>query len=155
MNGNFTEARFPIDTTALPQHLEDVNGDGIVNILDLILIASNYGRQGSNIADINEDGFVNIIDLVLAAAAFGKGAAAPSIWYRDLEIAPIRADVQQWLREARQMNLTDPAFQRGILVLEQLLVVPIPKETTLLPNYPNPFNPETWIPYQLAAPRRG
>ena len=25
-------------------------------------------------------------------------------------------------------------------------------ETSLLPNYPNPFNPETWIPYQLAKP---
>ena len=27
---------------------------------------------------------------------------------------------------------------------------PPPDETLLLPNYPNPFNPETWIPYQLA-----
>ena len=28
----------------------------------------------------------------------------------------------------------------------------VPKENALLPNYPNPFNPETWIPYQLAKP---
>ena len=40
--------------------------------------------------------------------------------------------------------------QRGILFLQQLLVVLTPKETVLLANYPNPFNPETWIPYQLA-----
>ena len=50
------------------------------------------------------------------------------------------------------MNLTDPDFQRGILVLKQLLASLTPKETALLPNYPNPFNPETWIPYQLAEP---
>ena len=28
--------------------------------------------------------------------------------------------------------------------------VPIPSKTVLLSNYPNPFNPETWIPYLLA-----
>lgn len=28
----------------------------------------------------------------------------------------------------------------------------IPETTSLLPNYPNPFNPETWFPYQLSEP---
>ena len=41
-------------------------------------------------------------------------------------------------------------MKRGFLVLEQLLVSLTPKETELLANYPNPFNPETWIPYRLA-----
>ena len=41
-------------------------------------------------------------------------------------------------------------MKRGFLVLEQLLVSLTPRETELLANYPNPFNPETWIPYRLA-----
>ena len=43
------------------------------------------------------------------------------MWHRDLEIAPTRSDLEAWLRDARQMNLTDPTFQHGILMLEQLL----------------------------------
>ena len=35
-------------------------------------------------------------------------------------------------------------------MLQQLLVSLTPAETELLANYPNPFNPETWIPYRLA-----
>ena len=41
-------------------------------------------------------------------------------------------------------------FDLGIANLEALLASKIPTETKLLLNYPNPFNPETWIPYQLA-----
>ena len=69
-----------------------------------------------------------------------------------LDATLTRAAMEAWLREAQQMDLADPTFQRGIAVLEKLLVAFTPKQTALLPNYPNPFNPETWIPYQLAAP---
>ena len=44
------------------------------------------------------------------------------------------------------------SYGRGIAVLERLLASLMPKETVLLANYPNPFNPETWIPYQLSEP---
>ena len=152
VNGNFSEGRFSIDTTSLSEHAEDVNGDGIVNIQDLVKVASNFGQTGKNIADVNEDGVVNIQDIVLVAGAFGKGAAAPSAWHRYSGSTPTQAEVRQWLHEARQINLKGPAFQRGILMLERLLATLTPQETALLPNYPNPFNPETWIPYRLAKP---
>ncbi len=140
-------------TSPEPERItEDVNNDDIVNIQDLVLVASNFGKTGQNAADVNNDGVVNIVDLTLIAGAISNAAAAPSVWGRDLEIAPTRKQVEKWLREAQQVNLTDARFQRGILILEQLLASLTPKETALLPNYPNPFNPETWIPYQLAEP---
>ena len=77
--------------------VEDVNDDGVVNILDLVFVAANLGQTGENTADVNNDGVVDIVDLVLVAGALGNtaAAAAPFAWSHDMEIALTRADVQK------------------------------------------------------------
>ena len=50
----------------------DVNKDGVVNILDLTLVAANFGQTGPTPADVNGDNVVNILDLTLVAAHFGE-----------------------------------------------------------------------------------
>ena len=123
----------------------DVNGDGVVNIQDLVLVGSSLGqsvREEGNPADVNEDGVINIIDLVEVSAAIESNQnAAPSTLSQLQEANLTQAEVQKWLAQAQQFNLTDPTAQRGIRFLEQLLLALTPKETALLPNYPNPFNP--------------
>ena len=149
--------------TETRQLAEDVNRDGVVNLQDLSLVAAHFGlginpakrgkhpMSGANDADINADGIVNIVDLVLVAGALGTGDSAPAAHSRAIEMLTA-AEVQLWLMHAQVVGNTTLAFQRGIAVLQQLLTVLTPEHTTLLPNYPNPFNPETWIPYQFGNP---
>jgi len=127
----------------------DVNHDGVVDIDDLVIVTERLGQSGPNIADVNGDGVVNVKDLIEMAGAVGQAPAAPSLHPEALSRLTA-ADIRAWLSQAQGLDLTDPKLQRGILFLQQLLSVLIPKETELLPNYPNPFNPETWIPYRLA-----
>ena len=49
-----------------------------------------------------------------------------------------------------QYTVTAEDVRRGLIQLPALVAYEIPAETKLLANYPNPFNPETWIPYRLA-----
>ena len=130
----------------------DINEDGQVSILDLILVARDFEKIKliSPRTDVNGDGKVNISDLILVAQSMDivAGNAAPSAVAMDSAISP--AVIQAWIAHARIENDGSLVFQNGIANLQRLLATLIPERTSLLVNYPNPFNPETWIPYQLA-----
>ena len=52
--------------------------------------------------------------------------------------------------EPLRYTVTAEDVKRNLIQLPALVAYEIPAETELLTNYPNPFNPETWIPYRLA-----
>ena len=126
----------------------DVNRDGRVSIFDLILVAQQLGKRVSagSPVDINRDGIVSILDLILVSQGIAGSPAAPPAGTESADAATIEA----WIAQARLEDDGSLVFKQGIEFLENLLASLIPKETALLHNYPNPFNPETWIPYQLA-----
>ena len=143
LRADFTEiVRFEVEETA-DYSESDINEDGKIDILDMLLVAQAFESQDAN-ADVTGDGTVDILDLVEVASHFGKEVtAAPAANNLTAE------QLQRWLTQAIQADNGSLAFRRGIAVLASLLRSFRPEKNALLPNYPNPFNPETWIPYQL------
>ena len=137
--------------TVTVRNLADVNRDGVVDLQDIAGIVTNWEQRGQNNADVDGNGIVDVEDIVLVLAAIEATAAAPAFHAQGLNLFTAE-QMQQWLIEAKVLADKSPAHQRGILRLEQLLARLTPKATALLANYPNPFNPETWIPYRLAEP---
>ena len=155
----------------------DVNGDGVVDVADLVIVAMNYGTRvpaGTDLpADVNLDLVVNVIDLILVAQAIdAAGGGANSVSLADIAAALTAAaaaleDVAAAPNALSGVNLAyrnvaaaladTQKLKIGIpeTVLKELLhllteMKARPEASALLPNYPNPFNPETWIPYHLA-----
>jgi len=139
----------------------DVNTDGVVDILDLTAVA-----QGIDAADgVNGLSLIEVEAGLLAAveqgaeleAIAGAPASFGSARWDVLSGSMAAKNIAAALSDVRQMAVGDVRLGKGMAVLEELLqllseMVAIPELTALLPNYPNPFNPETWIPYQLAKP---
>ena len=134
---------------------EDVNQDGYIGNTDLLLIAIGFGRSPKisdyKYADVDRDGDIDIDDFRRVVDRLGQsvnpGNAAPAASLTRHES----------LQRLKALNIADPAFQRAVQLLEEQLIkeglgAPVPEKTVLLANYPNPFNPETWIPYRLAKP---
>ena len=134
------------------KHPADVNGDWVVNILDLVQVANSFGKSAP---DLNGDGVVNILDLTLVAKHLSQNAAAPS-QLALIESIPSTAKeviaVQRALTELEAIPNKSHGVQIAIELLRHYLSIADPnvQETKLLSNYPNPCNPDTWIPYQLS-----
>ena len=118
---------------------EDVNDDGDVDNGDLLDIAMNFGETSEDKLaryDLDGDGDIDSDDFLLVQQQFEQNGnpAAPAALHTPQE------------RLRRIVERDNPGAVVQVIMrnsLKNSLVALAPKETVLLANYPNPFNPET------------
>ena len=99
------------------------------------------GREITTVTGANEMGYrITTVDIeTMWAAAIGD----------ILEISARSPDPFIGVKPL-QHTITAEDVRQSRIELPVLVAYEIPTKTELLANYPNPFNPETWIPYRLA-----
>ena len=117
-------------------------GTGINQVgIRVILKNLSTGREVAAVAADDEAGYrLTIVDIET-----GQAAQIGDI----LEISAQSLDASVGVQPLRY-TVTAEDVLRSRIRLPALIAYQIPAETGLLRNYPNPFNPETWIPYRLA-----
>ena len=148
-----TDAPEP-STTPTVDAATDVNQDQKVNKTDLLLVVTALGEKppANPNVDVNADGAVNMADVLLVIEALDDpvAAAAPSFGGTITPLDPAFLTIQIDLLRAESDGSLK--YAHAIAFFQGLLASIRPTETQLHANYPNPFNPETWIPYQLSKP---
>ena len=157
-----TENHARIDITVTEHPPWDVNEDGEVDATDSALVMAALGQSGDDIVnsrtDVNGNATVDVDDLTLVTDNLDAADAAPLnrgvftlLDRTTLETLDPDTLVAQ-LAILRAKSDGSLKYQRAIALLESVLTAMRPEQTQLLANYPNPFNPETWLPYHLANP---
>ena len=129
----------------------DVNGDGDVNIVDVLAVINHIlgtvpitDDAERNRADCNDDDIIDILDVVdIVNVILGIFPECPANACKP----EVTHDVMEFLKTLRPY-LSAEDFDR-FMTLVKAEMVEVPVEYSLAQNYPNPFNPVTTIEYTL------
>ena len=139
-----------VRTKQVGELIGDINEDGIVNIFDLVIAVGSFRKMGTDlVGDVNGDNLVNIFDLVIIAGSFGQLWVSPSTASEIMLTTQQKRDlalVVDQLLVNSQRSVTEEVALRW---LQSVLTERLPTTTQPLANYPNPFNPDTWMPFEL------
>ena len=131
----------------------DVNNDGTVDTTDVgIVVAAVLSGSNQASLDVNGDGKVDLTDVVAVSQNVDNSGAAGAPAALRTRLSAVQVDrIQEQIDLLLGMNDRSPGALYTLAYLQNLLAMARPEKTQLLANYPNPFNPETWIPYELAT----